>query len=321
MVIARAQLKLRRNWPTMYLYLDVFDTARTKKASSRPAENGLQPIRDSLLHVYRYDQISDQPIGRGGCGHIWSAQDRLFDQPVAIKTIDESLEWTESERARRSFIKEAQVGARLGRHSRHIVKVRDLGFADNVPFFVMEWIEPRPGRSTIEVSPDMGAVSIGHAKAMMFEVCEAVATAHELGIVHSDIAPWNIVYDPSVRVYKLADFGLLKILEAKLVSIATRSLLTGGRTDFLPRDVLMGQEPIGYASDVYALAVTFRTLIEGSGCLGGNVLPTPTVIRVKHKGRTDAPPQVRQLLARFIDRHTPNDTVHEFVSMLQRVPN
>jgi serine/threonine protein kinase len=277
-------------------------------------------VRQELSQLYRYDQISDAPIGRGGCGRIWRAHDILYNWPVAIKTIDESLAWADSERARRTFIKEAQVGARLGQLSRHIVQVLDLGFAASIPYFVMEWIEPQGGRSTIDVSPDMGAISLSGAKALLFDVCDAVTVAHENSIAHSDIAPWNIIYDPQNRVYKLADFGLLRILETKLVSVGSRSLLTGGRADFLPISVRSHKEEIGYASDVYALAVTFRTLIEGPGCLGGHVIPTPPVIRIKHKGRTDAPPQVRQLLTRFIDGHSDQDTVTDFVSMLQRIP-
>jgi len=279
----------------------------------------LQSVRESLASLYRYDQISADPVARGGCGHIWRAHDRLFDRTVAIKTIDELLAWN-NESARRSFIKEAELGARLGQRSRHIVQVIDFGFAGNVPFFVMEWIEPRSGRSAIDISPDMGAVTIAEAKNIMFEVCEAVGLAHDEGIAHSDIAPWNIIYDPQARVYKLADFGLVKIIEPKLVSAGSGSLLTGGRADFMPITVLTRRESIGFGSDVYALAVTFRALLEGGDCLNGHVVPTPSVIRVRHMGCSDAPPQVRQLLRRFIDEHTEEDKVANFLTMLQRIP-
>jgi serine/threonine protein kinase len=257
-------------------------------------------IREAIEQLFRYTDLSTDPIGRGGCGHIWRAYDLLFDRNVAIKTIDEVLLWDLGIKAKRSFVKEAQAGARLGELSRHIVKVYDLGIIENVPYFVMQWINPVEGRSSIDLSPD------------------------ESGIVHSDIAPWNIVYDPSERVYKLADFGLLKIMERNVLSQASGSLLTGGRADFFPLTVRLGEEPISYASDVYALAVTLRALLEGIKFLtigGDSILPTPGVIRARHDGNREAPPQVRQLLLRFIDGHTPDDNVHEFQAMLQRIPS
>lgn len=276
---------------------------------------------EALQTLFRYGDLSNRPIGRGGCGQIWRAHDRLFDRTVAIKTIDENLMWNSSVEARRAFIKEAQAGARLGQFSRNVVQVLDMGFATATPYFTMEWIDPRKGRSEIDISADLGAVSMTGAKAIMFDVCEAVKIAHKNGIVHSDIAPWNIVYDPNLRVNKLADFGLLKILEERLVSAGSGSLLTGGRANFMPANVLLRKEVIGYASDIYALAVTLRALVEGVGCLNKVLLPTPPVIRVKQKGGADAPRQLQQLLARFIDDHTIDDNIDDFEKLLSRVPN
>lgn len=281
-------------------------------------------VRSALDLLFRYGDVSDTPAGKGGCGYVWRAHDLLFDRAVAIKTISEFATWNLSNSARRSFIKEAQVGARLGNISRHIVKVNDFGVVDSVPYFVMEWIEPRDGQSWIDASHDMGRLSLAQVKALLFEISDAVSIAHNNGVVHSDIAPWNIVYDPTERVYKLCDFGLLKIVEENLVSHASGSLLVGGRVDFFPPTVRAGSEQISRASDVYALAVTLRVLLEGPGCLGfngGNVTPTPGVITIQHAGRKDAPHQVRKLLLRFIDGHTPADNIQEFQEMLKRIPN
>lgn len=280
-------------------------------------------VRDSLELLFRYEGFSDDPIGGGGFGQIWKAHDRLFDQPVAIKTINEALPWRMSAGAKRTFIKEAQAGARLGRKSRNIVKVLDMGMVGDMPYFAMEWIAPRASYHGIDISQDMGCCTMVRAKSIIFDVLDALATAHNNKVVHSDIAPWNIVYDPADQVYKLSDFGLLKIMQGAIVSQGSGSLLVGGRADFFPRDVRSGVEEISYASDVYALAVTLRILVEGPGCLtanAGTVLPTPGAIRVRHEGGRDAPPQLTNLLLRFIDSHTPKDTVQEFRDMLQRVP-
>jgi serine/threonine-protein kinase len=285
----------------------------------------VREVRDALENLFRYELLCDKPIDGGGCGSIWHAHDLLFDRDVAIKTIQDRLLANCPERAVRTFKKEAVAGARLGELSRHIVKVFDLGITEGIPFFAMEWIEPEKpeGSDGIDLSCRMGAFSLAKAKAIMFEVCDALELAHKQGIVHSDIAPWNIIYDAANRVYKLTDFGLLKIVEECLVSKGSGSLLSGGRRDFQPPEVRQDYRRINRASDVFALAVTFRVLLEGDNCLSyraGHLIPTPRVVGIRHEQR-DAPPQVYHLLSRFIDNHTENDAVVEFVERLQRVPN
>jgi serine/threonine protein kinase len=271
--------------------------------------------------LFRYELLEERPVGQGGFGQIWKAQDILFGRPVAIKTVNESLAWADDFRVRRAFIKEATAGARLGELSRHIVPVIDLGIVGKIPFFVMPWIEPAPGGS-VDISDMIGRVSLAKAKVVLFQAADAVAVAHENGIVHSDISPWNILYAPSHNIYQVADFGLLKITENRLLTAGSGSLLRGGRLDFQPPEVRDDISNLGYSADVYALAVTLRVLIEGHRCLrhrGGRPFPTPGVVRVQHEQR-DAPDKVRQLLKRFIDDHSTNDTVADFVAMLGRIP-
>ena len=284
---------------------------------------GDMSTRDSLQRLFRYSLDSDNPLRSGGCGHIWKAHDLLCNRPVAIKTVAEELQWRYGDKASRTFQKEAMAAARLGEFSPHILKVLDLGSIDETIYSVMDWIEPDRGFVGIDLTERAGRVSLAQAKGIMRQVCEAVGVAHANGIVHSDIAPANIVFDPQDNLFKLADFGLLRIAESWLVSRGLGSLLCGGRLDFFPQEVKDSTINISYASDIYALTVTFRVLLEGGACLpslGGNIVPTPGVIRIRHEQR-DAPDAVRQLLRRFIDAHTTKDSIDEFVSMLQKVPN
>jgi serine/threonine protein kinase len=276
-------------------------------------------ILDSLRNVFRYDLVSTVPIKSGGCGHIWAAQDKLFGRKVAIKTVSELLFWDYPEQARRSFVKEAIAGARLSEKSRHIVKVFDFGVTGDVPFFVMEWIEP-DSDGGIDVSNSMGAISLAKAKAIFFQICEAVEVAHNNGIIHSDIAPWNIVRESNLGIYKLTDFGLLKIVEESLVSKGSGTLLQGGRRQFQPPEVLRDISKISYGSDLYALAISFRALLEGDEFLRTGATSTPAVVRVRHEQR-DAPDQVRQLLARFVESHSEGDRISDFIPYLQQIPN
>ena len=277
---------------------------------------------EALKKLFRYELLRDKPIGKGGCGHVWECHDLLFDRKVALKTIDENLFWDRPDESARTFRKEAAAGARLGERSRHIVKVNDFGLVEGVLYFSMEWIQPESEKAGIDISSLMGDVSLVRAKSILFQICEAVELAHREGIVHCDIAPWNIVYDATNNVYKLADFGLLKIIESRLLSHGSGSLLRGGRLAFQPPTVRQDMRRISYSTDVYALAVSLRALLEGGDFLshGASVQPTPPVIRMRREQR-DAPPQLRHLLLRFIDGHTEQDRITDFVEMLHRIPS
>ncbi len=272
--------------------------------------------------LLRYSVDGNMPVAQGGCGHIWRARDLLFDRDVAIKTVSERLLWDAGSKASRTLKREAMAAARLGELSHHIVKVHDMGLAQDVMYYVMEWIEPEAGFRTIDLGERAGMMTLAKAKAALMQVCDAVAVAHQQGIVHSDIAPHNVIFDSARQVFKITDFGLLKVVEEYLVSRGSGSILQGGRLDFMPPEVRGGSSGVSYASDVYALAVTLRVLVEGFGCLpsGGGTLGTPGVVRLRYEQR-DAPDQLRQMLSRFIDGHTPADSVDGFVDMLQRVPN
>ncbi len=119
---------------------------------------------DSLRKLFRYHLHADRPVNRGGCGHIWRATDLLFDRPVAIKTITEALRWAYPEKAVRGFRKEAIAAARLGEISPYIVRVFDIGLIEDVFYYVMDWIDPEPGFTLIDLSERVGRMTLAHAK-------------------------------------------------------------------------------------------------------------------------------------------------------------
>ncbi|MEI7578166.1 MAG: protein kinase [Armatimonadota bacterium] len=275
----------------------------------------MESIREQITRVIRYELYDVAPI-EGGCGVIWKARDLLTGADVAIKTISERLLGPNAARSVRTFKKEAAVAARLAQQCRYIAPVLDLGLAGSVLYSVMPWYEAVPSGTNIDLGTKCGKISLGIAKTILLQVCEAVETAHANGIVHSDIAPQNILYDSSEHKYLLTDFGLLKILESAIVSAGSGSLLVGGRQKYFPDYVLLDSERISEASDVYALAVTFRVLLEGQGILSGSLKPTPAVVRILHEQR-DAPDSVRRLLSRFIDGHRESDRIVDFIGQLR----
>lgn len=277
-----------------------------------------------LSQLVRYQLLPDVSPVTHGQGTVWKARDLLFDEIVAIKELkkfDESFPAKSGNSILFStvlidkFWKEAAVGARLGRICPNIVKVFDYGQIEGVPYFVMEWIEGG------NIDRYRGQVSLLKAKGILRQICSAVRTAHQHNIVHSDIAPANILYDKAMDSYKLADFGYIKILDSILISRGLVNLLPGGRSYFLPPEHLLNPERINKSTDIYALALTFHMLltrkqleVDGTGRL-----KIPGVILIRHENK-GAPDEVRKLLQRFVTNHLENDSVDEFVDYLNRIP-
>jgi hypothetical protein len=100
--------------------------------------------------------------------------------------------------------------------------------------------------------------------------------------------------------------------------VPSRTILTGGRTPFLPDYAKADFDRISAATDVYALAVTFWHLLAGEEVLKHDgTLPGAIWVRSEQR---DAPPQARRLLSRFIEGHEESDVVPEFKELLMRIP-
>ena len=262
--------------------------------------------------LIRYEP-TDRPPVQHGQGAVWQARDLLFSRLVAIKEIRADLQGVPT--ALRQFKKEAAAGARLGERCPNIVAVYDYGCTNGTLYFVMEWVDGG------HLQPLCGNCSLEQAKSIIRQASNGVAIAHENGLVHSDIAPLNILHDTTGTTYKLSDFGYLKILDSVLVSQGSGPLPAGGRRYFMPPAHWMAPEQINESTDIYALALTLHALVTGEALQrrpdGQLVVPRPVIIRQEQRA---APDELRKLLARFIESRSDEDTIVEFREMLDRLP-
>lgn len=267
------------------------------------------PEVDRLI---RYRLRGDAPAYQHGQGEIWAATDLLFDDRVAIKFVKAGLGSDAS--ALESFRKEAAVGARLSRVSPNVVPVRDYGCTNDRVFFVMDWIEGD------NLSQSLGRLTMNAVLSVLRPVTAAVQLAHASGVVHSDIAPANILRHAATRQVYLADFGYLKIVDTVLVSAGHVSLMVGGRRYFMPLEHLCSPSRINGSTDVYALALTMHMLLTGEELPIGEdgAFRVPGVLMVKREGRP-APDLVRQILERFVVGRSDADTADEFRGYLDRL--
>jgi serine/threonine protein kinase len=150
-------------------------------------------------------------IGKGGAGEVWRARHVALNSRVAIKFLQ--MASAEKESAKRRFTTEAQVAAQL--KSPNAVQVFDFGISDNgQPYLVMELLEGETLGRRLERS---GRLAPAEAVRVLGQAARALHRAHQLGIVHRDFKPDNIVIYPDDEGHdqvKVLDFGIAKLVGA-----------------------------------------------------------------------------------------------------------
>jgi eukaryotic-like serine/threonine-protein kinase len=190
-------------------------------------------------------------LGHGGMGEVFAAHDLRLDREVALKLLRADLAQQDGMRER--VVAEARLAARLTHP--HVVGVLDTGEQDGRPFVVMERLSGRTLRDELAG----GAVPPERVRDVGLQVLRALAAAHELGIVHRDVKPGNIL-DAGVGTWKVADFGIAKWIHADETLTGTGELL--GSPSYLAPERIDGEQA-GPASDLYAVGVLLYESLTG----------------------------------------------------------
>ena len=237
----------------------------------------------------RYDL--EAPIGRGGMGEVWRARHVALASAVAIKFLHAAS--AESESSRRRFLTEAQVTANL--RSRYAVRVFDFGVTeDGLPYLVMELLE---GETLDRRIARHGKLTVESAARVLQRAARALARAHQLGIVHRDFKPENIMLvaddeegGDGDECVKVVDFGVAKLvgaldetLKSAIASVTHRDegrsptsfsvTSTGLGTPFyMAPEQVSGAGRIGPAADVWAFGVVAYECLTGRRPFGGDTV-------------------------------------------------
>lgn len=251
---------------------------------------------DNPKHIGRlgsYEVI--EVVGRGGMGIVLRGIDTKLNRVVAIKVLAPEL--ASNPNARRRFFREGQAAAAVSHD--HVVTIHAVDDSDRLPYLVMEFVE---GESLEECVRRIGSLSIEQILRIGRQTALGLAAAHEVGLVHRDMKPANILLENGIQRVRITDFGLARAVDD--VGMTQTGTVTGTPLYMSPEQA--GGENVDHRSDLFSLGSVLYTMCTGRPAFRANstlaVLKrvcedTPRAIR-------EVNPDIPEWLVTIIDRLT-----------------
>jgi len=218
----------------------------------RRARSGDTRFLPGAMLCGRYRIVA--PLGRGGMGEVYRADDIKLGQTVALKFLPGPLDH-DSERL------ELLLGeVRLARQVSHpnICRVWDVGDAEGLHFIAMEYVD---GEDLSSLLRRIGRLPEDRAVQVARELCAGLAAVHDQGLLHRDLKPSNVMLDGRGRV-RITDFGLAALAES-IDGADSRS----GTPAYMAPEQRAGKP--GVRSDVYSLGLILYEIFTGHGAFEG----------------------------------------------------
>ncbi len=210
---------------------------------------------DVLRGKYRIKRV----LGEGGMGVVVRATHLRLDQDVAIKML-RGEPGTAGPSVVERFAREARAAARL--KGEHAVRILDVDDEGDEPFLVMEYLE---GSDLDRIVRKEGPLEPERAVEYALQICEGLAEAHALGIVHRDVKPANMFVAKTPRggeIIKILDFGISKAPEGNDPTITLGERVLGSPA-FMSPEQLKSARDVDARTDVWSLGVVLYFLLSG----------------------------------------------------------
>jgi len=244
----------------------------------------------------------DTEIGRGGMGVVYRAKDRRLKRTVAIKVLPPELAFRSEIKTR--FLREAEMAAQLNHPN--IVDIYAVDEAENIVFFVMAYIT---GDNLAKRLHDHGALSVEETRRTIRDVADALAYAHERGVIHRDIKPDNIIIDAGSGRPMVTDFGIARAVSEGDSRLTATGIAIGTPTYMSPEQAA-GERTIDGRSDLYSLGILGYQMLSGEPPFIANSTPA---ILVKHISERPTPIEQRRA-------DVPLDLANVIMTLLEKDP-
>ena len=239
-------------------------------AGQKRAQNFLEePARRPVIAGVRLSNYEIvEHIGSGGMGDVYRAHDTKLNRPVAIKFLSADLA---DALARHRFQREAQMASSLNHP--HILTVHDAGEFEGRQYLVTEFVDGGTLREWVRREKP----SVRRIVDLAIGIADALACAHQVGILHRDIKPENILVSKSNHA-KLVDFGLAKLIDPEdphnavtgsIQDAMTRPGIILGTVAYMSPEQAAGK-PVDSRSDVFAFGAVLYELLAGRRAFEGD---------------------------------------------------
>ena len=267
--------------------------SNTKESSTR--EQAEQRWGTVVADRYRVEDL----LTFDGSGALYRARDTERGMPCALRVLPEI------------YARDAEVFSRFERDAKaaqelmhpNISQVFDIGrLEDGSVYAVTELLND--GQSLATIIQEEGRLSPGRAVHVASQVCRALGTAHEAGIIHRDFKPSNVVLvaqEGDLDFVKVVDFGIVSHVDSEPTTTASQQELIVGSPDYMAPEQAAGAEA-NPASDIYALGVVLYEMLTGQQPYKGRNAIDVLIQKGAHDAArvTDIQPDVPEGLADIV---------------------
>ncbi|NIN51110.1 MAG: protein kinase [Gemmatimonadales bacterium] len=206
-----------------------------------------------------------EKLGEGGMGVVYKARHAMLRRPTAIKLLPPARS---SEALLERFEREVQLTSELTHPN--TIDIYDYGrTSDGVLYYVMEYVE---GISLDRLVETHGPLEASRTVALVTQVCGALAEAHDVGLIHRDVKPANLMICVRGGIYdfvKVLDFGLVKELGEGGSDVTHPDVIMGTPLYMVP-EAIQSPDSIGPPADLYALGAVAYYLLTGAPVFEGD---------------------------------------------------
>ncbi len=248
----------------------------------------------------------EKELGKGAMGVVYLGRDPKINRVVAIKTmaLSQEFEPDELDDVKQRFFREAETAGRL--NHQNIVTMYDAGEEHDLAYIAMEFLK---GQDLVPYTKPDNLLPLPTVVSIVARVADALAYAHSNNVVHRDVKPANVMYEPESDQVKVTDFGIARITD----SSRTKTGMVLGTPSYMSPEQLSGKKIDG-RSDLFSLGVALYQMSCGKLPFVGD-----SMAQLMYKIANDAQPDIRTVnpsvpnsLAAVIERALSKNMVQRY---------